>query len=102
MAGKIRVGIIGASAHYGWSRRAHLPARRAGMMGRGGGVDGRLGLRPAVPPVNRHHIRVLPRQRQRFRGAGRVIPQADYRPQPLAGFAGSAVDQLGAVGIGHR
>ena len=26
MVGKIRVGIIGASAHYGWSRRAHLPA----------------------------------------------------------------------------
>lgn len=26
MSGKIRVGIIGASAHYGWSRRAHLPA----------------------------------------------------------------------------
>ena len=24
--GKIRVGIIGANAHYGWSMRAHLPA----------------------------------------------------------------------------
>jgi hypothetical protein len=30
MAGeKIRVGIIGANAHYGWSMRAHLPALRA-------------------------------------------------------------------------
>ena len=27
--GKIRVGIIGANAHYGWSMRAHLPALRA-------------------------------------------------------------------------
>ena len=26
MADKIRVGIIGANAHYGWSKRAHLPA----------------------------------------------------------------------------
>jgi len=26
---KIRVGIIGANAHYGWSMRAHLPALRA-------------------------------------------------------------------------
>ena len=24
--GKIRIGFIGASAHYGWSRRSHLPA----------------------------------------------------------------------------
>src|SRR5947208_16357196 len=23
---KIRIGIIGANAHYGWSMRAHLPA----------------------------------------------------------------------------
>ena len=30
MAGEqIRVGIIGANAHYGWSMRAHLPALRA-------------------------------------------------------------------------
>ena len=30
MAGeKIRIGIIGASAHYGWSMRAHLPALSA-------------------------------------------------------------------------
>jgi len=28
-ADKIRVGIIGANAHYGWSMRAHLPALRA-------------------------------------------------------------------------
>ena len=26
MTGKIRVGIIGANANYGWSKRAHLPA----------------------------------------------------------------------------
>ena len=26
---KIRLGIIGANAHYGWSMRAHLPALRA-------------------------------------------------------------------------
>ncbi len=26
MTGRIRVGIIGANAHYGWSKRAHLPA----------------------------------------------------------------------------
>ncbi len=26
---KIRIGIIGANAHYGWSMRAHLPALRA-------------------------------------------------------------------------
>ena len=26
---KIRIGIIGASAHYGWSMRAHLPALSA-------------------------------------------------------------------------
>ena len=26
MSDKIRVGIIGANAHYGWSQRAHLPA----------------------------------------------------------------------------
>ena len=26
MSGKIRVGIVGANAHYGWSKRAHLPA----------------------------------------------------------------------------
>ena len=26
---KIRVGIIGANAHYGWSMRAHLPALQA-------------------------------------------------------------------------
>ena len=26
---KIRVGIIGANAHYGWSMQAHLPALRA-------------------------------------------------------------------------
>ena len=26
MADKIRVGIIGANANYGWSKRAHLPA----------------------------------------------------------------------------
>ena len=26
MTDKIRVGIIGANANYGWSKRAHLPA----------------------------------------------------------------------------
>ena len=29
VGGKIRVGIIGANAHYGWSMRAHFPALRA-------------------------------------------------------------------------